>query len=127
MAEVCMENYHESFREIARPGDIVVSGFNFGCGSSREQAPRRSWLRIFHSSLQEASEISPDRATFSTPFDLLHGPLGNVNTLSSQLLIMEHGDKLSSFEFIPIPPFMDRSMRCVHHSNSRLLGSSWYA
>jgi homoaconitate hydratase len=38
MAEVCMENYDPSFGTIAREGDILVSGFNFGCGSSREQA-----------------------------------------------------------------------------------------
>ncbi|KAI1391260.1 uncharacterized protein F4822DRAFT_179881 [Hypoxylon trugodes] len=38
MAEVCMENYDKNFREIAKPGDILVAGFNFGCGSSREQA-----------------------------------------------------------------------------------------
>lgn len=38
MAEVCMENYDTEFRTIAREGDILVAGFNFGCGSSREQA-----------------------------------------------------------------------------------------
>lgn len=38
MAEVCMENYDGAFPEVAQPGDILVSGFNFGCGSSREQA-----------------------------------------------------------------------------------------
>jgi homoaconitate hydratase len=38
MAEVCMENYDPSFGSIVREGDILVSGFNFGCGSSREQA-----------------------------------------------------------------------------------------
>lgn len=38
MAEVCMENYDTKFSQIAKPGDILVSGFNFGCGSSREQA-----------------------------------------------------------------------------------------
>ncbi|KAH6893024.1 mitochondrial Homoaconitase [Thelonectria olida] len=38
MAEVCMENYDTEFRTIAKAGDILVSGFNFGCGSSREQA-----------------------------------------------------------------------------------------
>ena len=38
MAEVCMENYDPQFASIAKTGDIVVSGFNFGCGSSREQA-----------------------------------------------------------------------------------------
>ncbi|VUC34572.1 unnamed protein product [Clonostachys rosea] len=38
MAEVCMENYDTEFRTIAKAGDILVAGFNFGCGSSREQA-----------------------------------------------------------------------------------------
>ncbi|KAF2744507.1 homoaconitase mitochondrial precursor [Sporormia fimetaria CBS 119925] len=38
MAEVCMENYDPSFGSVAKQGDILVSGFNFGCGSSREQA-----------------------------------------------------------------------------------------
>jgi homoaconitate hydratase len=38
MAEVCMENYDPNFNAVAKPGDILVSGFNFGCGSSREQA-----------------------------------------------------------------------------------------
>ncbi|KAK4695521.1 homoaconitate hydratase, partial [Lecanoromycetidae sp. Uapishka_2] len=38
MAQVCMENYDPAFPTIARKGDIIVAGFNFGCGSSREQA-----------------------------------------------------------------------------------------
>lgn len=38
MAEVCMENYDTKFAQLANSGDILVSGFNFGCGSSREQA-----------------------------------------------------------------------------------------
>ena len=38
MAEVCMSNYDPAFSDLAQPGDILVSGYNFGCGSSREQA-----------------------------------------------------------------------------------------
>ncbi|KAF5020863.1 hypothetical protein F66182_7118 [Fusarium sp. NRRL 66182] len=38
MAEVCMENYDTEFGKIAKAGDILVAGFNFGTGSSREQA-----------------------------------------------------------------------------------------
>jgi len=38
MAEACMHNFDPSFKTIAKPGDILVAGFNFGCGSSREQA-----------------------------------------------------------------------------------------
>lgn len=38
MAEVCMENYDAEFGAKTGPGDIIISGFNFGTGSSREQA-----------------------------------------------------------------------------------------
>lgn len=38
MASVIFENYDPAFRSMARAGDIVVSGRNFGTGSSREQA-----------------------------------------------------------------------------------------
>jgi homoaconitate hydratase len=37
-AEVVMENYDPQFGKIVHKGDIVVGGFNFGTGSSREQA-----------------------------------------------------------------------------------------
>jgi homoaconitate hydratase len=38
MARVVMENYDPAFAERTRPGDILVGGWNFGTGSSREQA-----------------------------------------------------------------------------------------
>lgn len=38
MAQVCMSNYDPEFSKLAKEGDILVAGFNFGCGSSREQA-----------------------------------------------------------------------------------------
>ena len=37
-AEVAMENYDPEFQKTAKSGDILVGGFNFGTGSSREQA-----------------------------------------------------------------------------------------
>ena len=39
LAEHAMENVDPDFSKKVRPGDIVVGGANFGCGSSREQAP----------------------------------------------------------------------------------------
>lgn len=38
MATHAFENYDPEFRETAKPGDVLLSGFNFGTGSSREQA-----------------------------------------------------------------------------------------
>jgi len=37
-AKVAMENYDADFQKIVQKGDILVGGFNFGTGSSREQA-----------------------------------------------------------------------------------------
>lgn len=37
-ARVAMENYDPEFQNLAKQGDILVGGFNFGTGSSREQA-----------------------------------------------------------------------------------------
>jgi homoaconitate hydratase len=37
-AAVVMENYDPEFGDIAKNGDILVGGYNFGTGSSREQA-----------------------------------------------------------------------------------------
>ncbi len=38
MAEHAMEDLDSAFAGEVRPGDIIVAGKNFGCGSSREQA-----------------------------------------------------------------------------------------
>lgn len=38
MAQVIFENYDPTLRTWAKAGDVVVSGMNFGTGSSREQA-----------------------------------------------------------------------------------------
>jgi homoaconitate hydratase len=38
MAAVVMENYDPGFSGMTRAGDLLVGGFNFGTGSSREQA-----------------------------------------------------------------------------------------
>jgi homoaconitate hydratase len=38
MKELIFENYDPTLRATARKGDVIVSGLNFGTGSSREQA-----------------------------------------------------------------------------------------
>jgi 3-isopropylmalate/(R)-2-methylmalate dehydratase small subunit len=39
LARHCMEDLDSSFVAEVQPGDVIVAGDNFGCGSSREHAP----------------------------------------------------------------------------------------
>ena len=39
LASHCMEDIDGEFIKKVQPGDIIVAGDNFGCGSSREHAP----------------------------------------------------------------------------------------
>ncbi len=60
LASHCMEDIDAGFAASVEPGDIVVGGSNFGCGSSREHAPlaikacgvkcviAKSFARIFY-------------------------------------------------------------------------------
>ena len=76
----CMEILDHDFPKKVKPGDIIVAGNNFGCGSSREHAPisikgcgvslviAKSFARIFYRNsiniglpiieLEEADDIS---------------------------------------------------------------------
>lgn len=39
MGTHCLETLRPEFASTVKPGDIIVAGKNFGCGSSREMAP----------------------------------------------------------------------------------------
>ena len=60
LAKHCMEDIDAEYVTKVQPGDIMVAGWNFGCGSSREHAPlviktcgtgcviAKSFARIFY-------------------------------------------------------------------------------
>ena len=60
LAKHCMEDIDANYVNQVEPGDVMVAGWNFGCGSSREHAPlviktcgtgcviAKSFARIFY-------------------------------------------------------------------------------
>ena len=40
LASHCMEDIDKDFTKKVQAGDIMVAGYNFGCGSSRDQGKR---------------------------------------------------------------------------------------
>ncbi len=87
----CMEDIDAQFVKKVQKGDIIVAGWNFGCGSSREHAPlviktcgtgcviAKSFARIFYRNAiniglpileceEAAEEIAPDHEV-SVDFD----------------------------------------------------------
>lgn len=83
LAQHCMEDIDAEFVKKVNKGDVIVAGWNFGCGSSREHAPlviktcgigcviAKSFARIFYRNAiniglpileceSAADEINPD-------------------------------------------------------------------
>ncbi len=60
LASHCMEDIDKTFQTRVEAGDVMIGGYNFGCGSSREHAPiaikesgislviAKSFARIFY-------------------------------------------------------------------------------
>lgn len=98
LARHCMEGIDPDFPKRVQPGDIIVAGSNFGCGSSREHAPvaikasgiaciiATSFARIFFRSainlglpVLETPEIEEVRAGDLLEVDLEQGSIINLS------------------------------------------------
>lgn len=74
MAAVAMENYDEIFQQVAQEGDILVSGFNFGTGSSREQAATALKYRGIHLVIGGSFSATYKRNAFNNGYLLVDCP-----------------------------------------------------
>ena len=109
----CMEDIDADFVRRVQPGDIIVAGQNFGCGSSREHAPiaikaagvscgvAASFARIFYrNSINTGLPIvvCPEAAEATQAGDRLRVDLtaGTVENLTQG----------KTFQAEPFPPFM---------------------
>jgi len=121
MAAVAFENYDHRFQMVARPGDILVAGHNFGTGSSREQAATA--LQAFGIRAVIAASISAtyERNALNNGLLILESPALAANLLASATTPVALGPQISidfarslievsgrTFPFAPLGPVAQR-------------------
>lgn len=117
LAKHLFEGIRPEFASSVRPGDVIVAGTNFGCGSSREHAPlaikaagveavvARSFARIFFRNsiniglplliCADAERIDDGD---SVVVDISNGVVENIT-------------KRESYPTTPLPPFLQEIVR----------------
>ncbi len=108
-ADHCLEDLDPNFRNKVQQGDILVGGWNFGCGSSREQAPialkvsgisviiARSFSRIFY------------RNAINIGLPILEIPEHNISNGTRLQIELESGkvvDGDTEYSSTPLPQVM---------------------
>ena len=115
LAKHCMEDIDSSFAGAVQAGDIMVGGWNFGCGSSREHAPvaiqasgitcviAASFARIFY------------RNSINIGFPILECPeaseaikAGDIVTVDTETGKLTDETTGQVFEAKPFPPFIQK-------------------
>ncbi|MCS5695006.1 3-isopropylmalate dehydratase small subunit [Desulfofundulus thermocisternus] len=113
LAAHCMEDADPSFAGKVQPGDIIVAGKNFGCGSSREHAPiaikaagvscviAASFARIFY------------RNAFNIGLPIFESPeaAAKIREGDEVMVDVESGTitnltRREQYRATPVPPFM---------------------
>ncbi len=73
-AKVVMENYDPKFNELVKAGDILVGGYNFGTGSSREQAATALMYRGIRCVIVGSASQTYMRNALNNSFLILESP-----------------------------------------------------
>ncbi|MBW2323802.1 MAG: 3-isopropylmalate dehydratase small subunit [Deltaproteobacteria bacterium] len=99
LASHCLEDIDPSFVEKVQSGDVIVAGKNFGCGSSREQAP----IAIKTSGISCVVAHSFARIFYRNAFNIGSGERIEVDLEAGHVKNLSQGKE---FTFKPIPEFM---------------------
>ena len=118
LAAHCMEDADAAFSKQVKPGDIIVAGKNFGCGSSREHAPiaikgagvgcviAQSFARIFY------------RNAFNMGLPILECPQaaaaiesGDEVEVDLGLGVIINHTRQQEYQAHPVPPFMQQLLQ----------------
>ena len=115
LASHCMVDIDEGFAAVSHEGDIMVGGWNFGCGSSREHAPiaiqasgiacviAASFARIFY------------RNSINIGFPILECPeaseaikAGDIVNIDTKTGVITDETTGQTFQAKPFPPFIEQ-------------------
>ena len=117
IAQHCLEAVSPGFSRRVKPGDAVVAGRNFGCGSSREQAPAalkqlgvaaliaESFAGIF---FRNSLNLGLPALVCKEAKSIRDGDRLEVDFHNSIILNLESG---KTFAFEPIPPHLLEMVR----------------
>ena len=112
LGEHLLEGYDPELSRRIAPGDILVAGENFGCGSSREQAPvailargvgaviAASYARIFLRNAINLGLLAIESREASA--GLLEGDAVDIDLAQGVIA----GERSGSFAVPPTPPFV---------------------
>jgi 3-isopropylmalate/(R)-2-methylmalate dehydratase small subunit len=118
LAKYVMEDADPDFASKVQPGDIIVAGENFGCGSSREHAPialkaagiaaviAPTFARIFY---RNAFNMGLPIFELKNAADIVEGENITINLNKGTI---ENLDKKKIYKFSPIPSFMQELLAC---------------
>lgn len=111
LASHVMEDLDPDFSKKVKPGDFVVAGRNFGCGSSREQAP----LALIHAGIGAVLAVSFARIFYrnaiNTGLPVIECDTSGIESGDQLLVDLEKGfiknlTKGTEISIKPLPPFM---------------------
>jgi 3-isopropylmalate dehydratase small subunit len=118
LASHCMEDARADFSKVSEPGDIIVAGKNFGCGSSREHAPicikaqgiscviAESFARIFY---RNSFNIGLPIFEMKDVGKIKEGDILEVDTEMGKV---QNITQKESYKVMPIPKFMQELISC---------------
>ena len=113
LASHCMEDIDKDFVNKVHEGDLMVGGWNFGCGSSREHAPlaiktagisvviAKSFARIFY-----RNAINIGLAILECPAASAEIENGDEVTVDFDTGVITDVTKGTTYQAEPFPPFI---------------------
>ena len=115
LAKHAFEDLDPLLHEKIRPGDIIVAGVNFGCGSSREHAPlvikalgvrvvvAESFARIFYRNAINIGLAAVECPEVSRAFE--DGDIAEVDLVRG---VVRNATRNVELKFTPWPPLLRR-------------------